>query len=482
MKTIEEQIFDKVQNIPDKVALISGDTEITYSQLWDYCLCAAEKLKQDYHLKKGDRVILSAAGNIEFVYAYFGVHIAGGICVPIDPDTNQTRFEYIEKSTTPVCVMGLLHNVKKETIPFTDVVNGTSKATYIAPEQSQVADILFTTGTTGAPKGVALSYNNLSAAARNINAFIGNTSSDVELLALPVSHSFGLGRLRCSLSKGATVVMLGTFANVKKFFKEMARCQVTMFAMVPASWGFIKKMSGKYIGKFADQLKFIEIGSSFMPVEDKELLMSLLPKTRICMHYGSTEASRSAFMEFHTYKDNLLSIGKASPNVEIKIFTSHGTPAALGEEGEVCVKGEHVTCSYWNETPERFASDFYDGYFRTGDCGTMDAEGNIYLKSRIKEMINVGGKKVSPMEVEDILNTIPGIKESACIGIPDPGIVLGEVVKAFIVADDNLSDEEIMQQLRPQLEVYKLPVEIERINAIPKTGSGKIQRLSLKKK
>lgn len=482
MKTIEEQIFDQVQNIPDKVALISGDTEITYSQLWDYCLCAAEKLKQDYHLKKGDRVILSAAGNIEFVYAYFGVHIAGGICVPIDPDTNQTRFEYIEKSTTPVCVMGLLHNVKKETIPFSDVVNGTSKATYIAPEQSQVADILFTTGTTGAPKGVALSYNNLSAAARNINAYIGNTNSDVELLALPVSHSFGLGRLRCSLSKGATVVMLGTFANVKKFFKEMARCQVTMFAMVPASWGFIKKMSGKYIGKFADQLKFIEIGSSFMPVEDKELLMSLLPKTRICMHYGSTEASRSAFMEFHTYKDNLLSIGKASPNVEIKIFTSQGTPAALGEEGEVCVKGEHVTCSYWNETPERFASDFYDGYFRTGDCGTMDAEGNIYLKSRIKEMINVGGKKVSPMEVEDILNTIPGIKESACIGIPDPGIVLGEVVKAFIVADDNLSDEEIMQQLRPQLEVYKLPVEIERINAIPKTGSGKIQRLSLKKK
>lgn len=482
MKTIEEQIFDQVQNTPDKVALISGDTEITYSQLWDYCLCAAEKLKQDYHLKKGDRVILSAAGNIEFVYAYFGVHIAGGICVPIDPDTNQTRFEYIEKSTTPVCVMGLLHNVKKETIPFTDVVNGTSKATYIAPEQSQVADILFTTGTTGAPKGVALSYNNLSAAARNINAFIGNTSSDVELLALPVSHSFGLGRLRCSLSKGAAVVMLGTFANVKKFFKEMAHCQVTMFAMVPASWGFIKKMSGKYIGKFADQLKFIEIGSSFMPVEDKELLMSLLPKTRICMHYGSTEASRSAFMEFHTYKDNLLSIGKASPNVEIKIFTSQGTPAALGEEGEVCVKGEHVTCSYWNETPERFASDFYDGYFRTGDCGTMDAEGNIYLKSRIKEMINVGGKKVSPMEVEDILNTIPGIKESACIGIPDPGIVLGEVVKAFIVADDNLSDEDIMQQLRPQLEVYKLPVEIERINAIPKTGSGKIQRLSLKKK
>lgn len=482
MKTVEEQVFYHVQNTPDKIALISGDTEITYSQLWDYCLCAAEKLKQSYHLNEGDRVILSATGNIEFVYTYFGVHIAGGICVPIDPDTNQTRFEYIEKSTSPVCVMGALHNVKKETIPFTDVVDSTSKNSYITPNQSQIADILFTTGTTGAPKGVALSYKNLSAATRNINSFIGNTINDVELLALPVSHSFGLGRLRCSLSKGATVIMLGTFANVKKFFKEIARCHVTMFAMVPASWGYIKKMSGEYIGKFNDQLKFIEIGSSFMSIEDKELLMSLLPNTKICMHYGSTEASRSTFMEFHTYKDNLLSIGKASPNVEIKIFTSEGKPAALGQEGEICVKGEHVTCSYWNETPERFASDFYDGYFRTGDCGTMGADGNIYLKSRIKEMINVGGKKVSPMEVEDILNTIPGIKESACIGIPDPGIVLGEVVKAFIVADNNLTNESIIAQLRPHLEIYKLPVEIERIKSIPKTGSGKIQRLGLKKK
>lgn len=480
MKSVEEQLFAIVQQTPDKVALISGETKVTYSQLWDNCLRAACKLHETYHLQKGDRVILSAAGNIEFVYVYFGVHLAGGICVPIDPDTNQTRFNHIEASTSPVCVMGVLHNVERETIDFSTIIDGNGKAEFIAPEMSEIADVLFTTGTTGAPKGVALSYLNLAAAARNINEFIGNTADDVELLALPVSHSFGLGRMRCALTKGATVVMLGTFANVKKFFNEMKRCNVTMFAMVPASWGFIKKMSGKYIGKFADQLKFIEIGSSFMAKEEKEFLMEQLPNTRICMHYGSTEASRSAFMEFHTYKDNLLSAGKASPHTYIKIFSSEGKLLPLGEEGELCVKGEHVTCSYWNETPERFASDFFDGYFRTGDCATMDADGNIYLKSRIKEMINVGGKKVAPMEVEDILNTIPGIKESACVGIPDPGVVLGEVVKAFIVADESLTDEEIMSQLKPQLEVYKLPVQIERINEIPKTSSGKIQRLKLK--
>lgn len=480
MKSIEEQLYANVQQTPYKVALISGETEVTYRQLWEYCLRTAYYLQTTYHLQKGDRVIISAAGNIEFVYAYFGVHLAGGICVPIDPDTNKTRFNHIEISTKPVCVLGTLYNVEREAIDFTEVTKGIEKGGFLLPEMSEIADILFTTGTTGAPKGVALSYSNLAAATRNINEFIGNTADDVELLALPVSHSFGLGRMRCALTKGSTIVMLGTFANIKKFFNEMERCNVTMFAMVPASWGFIKKMSGKYISKFADKLKYIEIGSSFMPKEEKEFLMEQLPNTRICMHYGSTEASRSTFMEFHAYKNNLLSAGKASPHTEIKIFSQEGNSLPLGEEGEVCVKGEHVACSYWNESPERFASDFFDGYFRTGDCATMDADGNIYLKSRIKEMINVGGKKVAPLEVEEILNTIPGIKESACIGIPDPSGILGEVVKAFIVTDESLSNEEIMRQLKPQLEVFKLPVEIERIREIPKTNSGKIQRLKLK--
>lgn len=481
MKTIEEQIFGHVQSTPDKIALISGEIEVSYAQLWQYCLKAAASIKQKFDLQKGDRVILSAAGDIEFVYVYLGVHIAGGICVPIDPDTNQSRFDYIEKSTTPICVIGKLHNVQRDTILFKDVIHCTEQAEFVSPDKNLISDILFTTGTTGAPKGVALSYLNQAAAARNINEFIGNTSDDVEMLALPVSHSFGLGRLRCSLSIGATVVMLGSFANVKKFFAEMKRCNVTIFGMVPASWGFIKKMSGKYIGKFAHQLKFIEIGSSFMPIEDKQLLMELLPNTRICMHYGSTEASRSAFMEFHSSNDNLISAGHASPHTDIKIFSPEGRILPIGEEGEVCVRGEHVACGYWNETPERFASDFYDGYFRMGDSATMDTEGNIYLKSRIKEMINVGGKKVAPMEIEEILNNIPGIKESACIGIPDPGIVLGEVVKAFVVADDTLTNEAIMERLKPALEIYKLPIAIERINEIPKTSSGKIQRFLLKK-
>lgn len=437
MLTIEQQIAQNAQRMPEKVALISGETEVSYGELWSHCCEVARALEEDSDFYKGKRMILAAAGKLDFVYQYFGIHLAGGICVPIDPDTKPMRREYIERM----------------------IAEGEPNA--------DMADILFTTGTTGAPKGVVLTHANLAAAARNINEFIGNTEDDVELLALPVSHSFGLGRLRCVLSKGGTMVLLGSFANVKRFFREMENHHVTGFGMVPASWLYLKKMSGEKIRSFADQLKYIEIGSSFMPIEEKQLLMEWLPKTRICMHYGLTEASRSAFMEFHKYANNLSSIGKPAPNTEIQII-----------DGEICVKGEHVTQSYWHESPERIAQDFHGDYFRTGDSGWKDENGDIYIKGRIKEMINVGGEKVSPMEVEDCLNAIPQIRESACCALHDE--VMGEVVEAFVVEKEPISDKEIMDIICPQLENYKWPKKIVRVDAIPKTSSGKIQRLQLK--
>lgn len=442
MKSIEEQIHAHALAQPEKVALICRDTVVSYGELWERCCEEARRLQDDASFYKGKRVILAAAGNAEFVYQYFGTHLAGGICVPIDPDTKPARREYIE-------------NVVRE--GFRNQDSGFS----------DIADIMFTTGTTGAPKGVVLTHENIAASARNINAYIGNDTEDVELLALPVSHSFGLGRLRCVLSKGGTIVLLGTFANVKRFFAALDEYHVTGFGMVPASWAYLKMMSRDKIRNYAEQLKYIEIGSSFMSIEDKKMLMEWLPSTRICMHYGLTEASRSAFMEFHEYAENLSSIGKAAPNVDIRIIN-----------GEICVKGEHVTKSYWNESPERIAQDFHGGYFRTGDSGWMDEDRHIYIKGRIKEMINVGGEKVSPMEVEDVLNAIPQIKESACCAMPDK--VMGEVVEAFIVEKEPITDAEIMEIIKPQLENYKWPKKIQRIAEIPKTSSGKIQRLQLK--
>ena len=214
-----------------------------------------------------------------------------------------------------------------------------------------------------------------------------------------------------------------------------------------------------------------------MPIDEKKRLMSLLPETKICMHYGLTEASRSAFISFSEEQSHLDTAGKASPNCEIGIFSEDGINVETGIEGEVCVKGRHVCIDYWNNH-EEYERDFYEGFFRTGDWGFLDEDGYLHLKSRRKEMINVGGKKVSPMEVEEALMTIEGIIEAACVGMPDP--VMGEVVRACVVSESEIDEQKIKNILTPKLENYKIPVRIERIDTIPRTSSGKIQRLMLK--
>ncbi len=474
--TIERLLFEHAQTMPQKTALIQGQSEVSYEQLWKEIINSASWFKDK--ASQGDRVIISASKNIEFVYNYFGAHLAGMICVPIDPETNETRLKRIMEVAHPKLMIGELRNHGEQmVIPFGECKKETITE-YNFPDENHVSDLLFTTGTTGQPKGVALTYANQMAAADNINTFIGNSTDDIELLALPISHSFGLGRMRCVFAKGATLVLLGSFASMKKFYGEMERCHVTGFGMVPASWAYILKMSGEKIGQFASQLKYIEIGSAFMSLENKQKLMALLPDTHICMHYGLTEASRSAFISFHDDTDHLMSAGRPSPNTEIVVFSEQGERLGKNEDGEICVKGGHVCSDYWGLSKEEFLKDFFDGYFRTGDWGHIDDDGYIHLVSRKKEIINVGGKKVSPIEVEEVLNEMEGIEESACVGVHDE--VFGEVVKAFCVCSKEVDFDGVKKIMMKKLEGYKIPAYFETIDALPKTQNGKLQRLLLK--
>lgn len=472
-----EKIKEHSKNNPTKTAVIEEGRHLNYAELWQKIVDTSAYFSNLG--KKGDRAILSATKNLEFVTTYFGAHLAGLVTITIDPAINEDRLSFIVDSTKPLGIWGELVTKKFETKRFTDIICDFS-ADPAFPSETEIADILFTTGTTGVPKGVVLTHKNEWAAATNINTFIGNDSDSVELLALPISHSFGLGRLRCIMQLGATIDLLGSFANVRKFFRELDRQPITGFGMVPASWNYLSEMSEDLIGEYADQLKYIEIGSAPMPVEQKQRLMKLLPNTRICMHYGLTEASRSAFMCFSEEND-LTTIGKASPNVELKIFAEDGTPCKNGEQGELCVKGDHVCSDYWGMPLEEYRKSFFGDYYRTGDWGYCNEQGKYFLVSRKKELINVGGKKVSPLEVETVLNDFPDVKESVCIGIPDK--MMGEVVKAFVVTEQgaNIDFQKLTKYARGRLEDYKVPAQVESIDSVPKTSSGKIQRLSLKK-
>lgn len=481
LESIEHKIWHWASLLPDKPAVKSGKKSATYLQLCQRVLGARDYFVNQLMLNAGDTIVLAAGKQIEFVYAYFGAHLAGLKVVPVDPATNPDRMAFIIKQTGASLLVGfdgIGNNIRTIGLKeFEELASGFSVPSFHVG--NQIADILFTTGTTGKPKGVTLTYDNEAAAARNINEFIGNTGNDIELLALPVSHSFGLGRVRCCLYQGATLILLGSFANVKKLYRTIEEEDVTGFTMVPASWRYLKKLTGNKLGDFRNQLRYIEMGSAFFSKEEKDELAGILPDTRVCMHYGLTEASRSTFMEFHQDASHMDSVGKASPHTEIKILDENGVECEAGNEGEICIKGEHVTHGYL-DLP--VGDSFFGDYFRTGDWGYKTEDGYVYLISRKKELINVGGKKVSPIEVEEQLLKIPGVEDCACIGVPDDNEVLGEVVKAFIVKEkgSEITFADIDEQLTGKLESYKIPVCYEWIDAIPKTQNGKIQRGLLK--
>lgn len=480
-ETILSKIFFLAQIQPQKTAIVCKSEKVSYRLL----ACKIRDYASFLYTKgvsRDDVILLSGENKLAFIYSYFAVHLLGGVNVVIDAHSNPERLQYIIKATHPKLMLGGLN--EEGVISYTAIEQDVPLVAIPEKPSSpkDICDILFTTGTTAAPKGVCLSHSNELAATKNICEFIGNDSTDIELIALPLCHSFGLGRLRCSLYVGATVVILNGFTNVKNFFTTIEAQHITGFGMVPAAWNYLRRVSGEKLGKYKEQLKYIEIGSASMPVEDKRLLSALLPKTKICMHYGLTEASRSTFCEFHADKSHLESIGKPSPNVEIKVKDADGLDVPDSVEGEICVKGAHVMERYLLDTDNRSA--WHNEYFRTGDWGIRTPDGFFYLKGRGKELINVGGKKLSPEEVEKEIMQIGWFADCACVGIPDPKGMLGDVVKCFAVKkaseDTTVTISQLSDALQGKLETYKIPVLLEFIDKIPTTESGKKQRLQLK--
>jgi long-chain acyl-CoA synthetase len=468
---------------PDKVALVEGIKRVSYTQLVSNIEAAARFLSAS-GLSRGDHILLSANKETEFVYLYFAAHLMGVVNVVVDSASPRERLDYIASIVNPEILFGSISSTdnRYRCVAFNDVdLDNAPGAQLDLPALSpdDIADVMFTTGTTGKPKGVCLTHANIAGSASNTNAFIGTDSDDVEALALPLSHSFGLGRLRCVLMAGGTLVLVNNFANLKSFFSVLEAECVTGFGMVPAVWQYIKRLSGNRIARFADQIRYIEIGSASLPQEDKMTLMRLFPHTRLCMHYGLTEASRAMFTEFHTNADCLESVGRpASSFVDVCVLDDSGNPVADGVDGEICVRGNMVMHTYF--LPQDNKDAFHGNWFRTGDWGHRDADGFFFLTGRKKELINVGGEKVSPATIEEAILSL-GIPDCACVAEPDPNGVLGEVPKAYMVhGTSSLSIDDVKNRLAQLLPAHEIPVLWEWVDEIPRTSSGKIQRLKLK--
>jgi long-chain acyl-CoA synthetase len=478
--TLVQSLLSHIRSHPEQLAFLDKRGPIPFARFGVMVSDLARHLRET-GVERGDRVLLCAPNGVSWAASYFAVHAMGCVAVPLDFAAVENTIQRVVAETSPkLALSGRTLPVTLPTLELSEECEASESAAAVEAicESDDVADILFTTGTTGQGKGVVLTHRQIAAAATNINEFIGSRLGDVEVVTVPLSHSFGLGRLRCMAQSGTTLVLEPGLRNAAMVLKRLLDCHATGLAMVPAGFEILLQMTKDRLGDAKEHLRYIEIGSAPMRLETKQKLMSLLPKTRICHHYGLTEASRAAFIEYHADREHLTSIGHASPNVEIAFHDENGREVAPGEVGELVVRGGMVMKEYLGK-PELTAKTLEGGWLHTGDLGRKDADGYFYLLSRRDDVINVGGLKVHPEEVENALNAHPAIVEAACVGADEPHQKATICVKAFLVVREEVPDVDLVAWLRPQLEEYKIPRLWERVDSLPKTSSGKLQRKRL---
>ncbi|MFW5916504.1 MAG: class I adenylate-forming enzyme family protein [Bacteroidota bacterium] len=326
------------------------------------------------------------------------------------------------------------------------------------------------------------SAKNIVAGVVNTNGFILNDNTAREIVPLPLHRAFGLRRVRANLYTGGSVILVEGFLFPGRIYSSIEKWRATGLCIVPEGFNVMIRLSGDTLGKYKSHLKYMEIGSSAMSADKKEHLMQLLPHTKLCMHYGLTEAAANIFTEFHRDKDKLNSLGKASPNISIKISDDEGNECAPYEIGEIMVYGDVVMQGYWND-PELTSSTISDGWVHTGDLGTKDEADYIYIKGRKDDIINIGGEKVSPLEIESAINQHPNVTESACVRETDNNKMTDKTITAYVVLKDQteFNQQKLIEFLRNTIEEYKIPEKFEVISDLPKTPTGKIQREKLRR-
>ena len=338
------------------------------------------------------------------------------------------------------------------------------------------ADLLYTTGTTGRRKGVLLTHENIAQAALNINTFVGTTAEDREVMPLPLAHSFGLGRLRAMALAGHCLLLLPGMRNPAALLKQVLDSAATGLALVPAGFDLILRMTHDRLGDARASLRYVEIGSAPMPPDTRMKLAELLPRYTALppLRTDGSVPLRISWSIMPT-ANIYCPIGRPSPNVEMEVRDDEGRDLPDGRAGQIVVRGRTVMREYWKQ-PDLTRSVLRDGWLNTGDCGRRDADGYYHLTGRQTDVVNVGGRKVNPEEVEEFLNSHPAVVESACAGMPDPQGIVGECLKALVVLRSEVRDEELIDWLRQRLEEFKIPRIWQRVERIAKTESGKVQR------
>ena len=479
-KSVVQKIFEHSLKTPDKAAIICKDEVNTYKELSLLIFNCGEYLKE-LGVKKGDKVAVQAMHDKYCVALYYAIHLLGAILVPLEKNAPEDRIREILRDTDSMLVINNLDVKDDNWHKYQDVEDyclNLKEYRYedvIFPDLDDSCEMVFTTGTTGKSKGVLMSHRNISYYSYIVAKAIDMKQDNRFFITTPLNHAGGLRRTHLSLANGCALVYMDGLLNVKKYFEYIEKYKVTSLYLPPVAIRLLINSSKDELNKYADQIDFVYSSSSPLPIGDCEALKELLPKTRL---YNAYEASETPGVSVYDYNcDKMLKncMGKANEYVQLAILTQNDEIVKEANiEGQICIKSPMNMQCYYN-APELTKQVTKDGWYISSDLGVLDEEGNIYYNGRKGDVINIGGYKISPIDVEEAALLSDKVKECICIlsenkqGFP--------ILKLLVVSkNDDFDAKDLIRFIGTKLEPYKVPKEVELIDEVHKTFNGKIDR------
>ena len=511
---LHQLISNQAIRTPDAVALYAKDKVYSYAALNEQVEAVSQGLLS-LGLQRGERVAIYLPKVAENVFSMFGAAHAGGVFVPVNPLLKPNQVAYILRDcnirllVTSSQRLDQLAPVLKDCPNLTAIIitdnespsaqlpgnclqigwghflgNANDRSPHPHIDGDMTA-ILYTSGSTGNPKGVVLSHKNMVTGARSVASYLNNHSEDRLLAALPFSFDYGLSQLTTAFSVGASVALMD-YLLPRDVIRAIQRHNITGLAAVPPLWNQLAQLD--WPEETVKSLRYITNSGGAMPRATTARLRTALPSTRVFLMYGLTEAFRSTYLPPDQIDLRPDSIGKAIPNAEILVVRKDGTECAPGEPGELVHRGSLVAMGYWND-PEKTAERFKPSPARpsgiplpeiavwSGDQVRRDEEGYLYFISRLDEMIKTSGYRVSPSEVEEVVYNLPEIKETAAIGLPHPS--LGQAILLVVHGSNQLAENDILSHCKKELPNFMVPQKIVVLDEMPHNQNGKIDRKRL---
>lgn len=508
-RLLRDGLIASVERHPEKDAIIVEGKSYTYAELYDASSRLAKALIER-GVQRGDRIAIYMDNTWPCIVSIYAVLLSGGVFFTINPQTKTDKLEFVLNNSESKLLLTDSHLAKVyipalENTPLVKNVISSGKElddvelkdisiesfdevlSNNQPIDSPVnvipndlAALIYTSGSTGFPKGVMQTHQSMVFAAWSLIEYQRLSENDRILLVLPLAFDYGLYQLLMTIKLGATLVIERSFTFPVKVYQRMEEQSVTVFPAVPTIFAMMISAHKKKKLSFPSITRITNTAAA-LPADFIPYLQEIFPNALIYKMYGLTECKRVCYLEPELIDINPRSVGRAIPGTEVYLLSPEGKPVPVGEPGILYVRGPHIMAGYWKD-PERSAKMLKAGdipgerVLCTHDLFKIDEDGLLYFIGRSDDIIKTRGEKVSPVEVENILHGIAGIKEVGIIGVQDD--ILGQAIKAFVVLETNsdLNDKKIKKYCLSHLENFMVPSEFIFIDKLPKTSNGKIDK------